>query len=588
MKKLFSIMLIFTFISSCVFTLSSCTGNDAGNGTSADTVFDTAPELDTSTVEVIKNGEAMYSVVYPENCSDVLSSAVDDFVSKIQTSTGSSIICIKDSQATQENGKYILIGQTCFAQSSASLDSLSKNSDAYTIEKANEHIVIAGHYDSAIISALSYFIDTLMPKNYDTNTKTLTLEEWCFDGSDAIPASFISKDIKKYTIVYSSTEGGYEEIAKGLHDRIKTSKGVEIPVVKDTEAPEAPHEILIGKTNRYLSSKCYESGTYLMEYKMVVEKGQLQIVCGGLYSARSAVNKLVSTVIKNDNELATGTHLQGDLAKESVSPTKGTDVRIMSVNVLDERAITQHSRFPASVQRAEILAKILVDYTPDIIGVQEMDRNYHEPLQSYFKIIKDTYGIKYSMILEKSDGKINSSPIIYRSDKFKLDYQKFTVVPYLIGMQSDEYSNGISSAKFTSIQDPTLEVALLSTHWHWEKEGVSDTPKQYHDATCMANEFKYLEATYPNAHIFCTGDFNSHRFQNKYLNQLIDDINGEISSSIAIDKGVFQTSFMHQGQLIDHIIGKKGTFDVLLHAPAKNKSENLTDHQPIFADICFE
>ena len=586
MKRFLSLMLTLVFISGCVLAIPSCTKTE--NTDTAKAASDTEPVSDTTPVEIIKDSTALYTVVYPENCSEVLMSAQQSLISAIQTATGVSIDSIPDSQAINENGKYILLGATCFEQSASAVDALKANEDAYTIKKADEHIVFAGNFDHATASAVTYFTESLMSENYDKSTGTLLFEEYKNDGSSALPASFSSKDLASYTIVYSDKTEGFLDAAQSIQERIKRDTEITLPIVKDTESTETSREILIGKTNRYLSSKCYKDGIRLMEYKLVIEKGQVQIVCGGPYSAKMAGYMFSNTVLRDTNaSLESGTHMTGDLATESISLNENADVRIMSANVLAEGAIKDFSKYPISAQRAEIFAKILVNYTPDIIGTQEMDVNYHEPLKKYLKIIKDTYGIEYAMTETIHNGAPQQSPIIYRSDKWKLDYQNFSPMSYLPDPYENEYSVGISSAKFTSIEDPTLEVALVTAHWHWEKEGVSEIPKQYYDAKEMAETVEYLRSTYPNAHVFCTGDFNSHRFERKYLNQLIEDIDGEIASDIAIAKGVFKNSFKHQGQLIDHIIGKAGSFDVLLHSPTRNKSENLTDHQPIFADIKF-
>lgn len=581
-------MLALTFISGCMLTIPSCTKSESTD-TTANSGTETSPAVDASPIEIIKNNESMYTLVYPENCSDTLNSALASLVSGIKTATGVEVDSLADSKAIKENGKYILLGATCFDQSLSAIDSLTANEDAYTIKQFGDHIVITGNFDNATAAAVSYFTDSLIPANYDKATSTLIFEEYLNEGTSPLPASFSLNDIAGYTIVYSDETEGYLDAAQSIQERIKRDTEITLPIVKDTESDETPREILIGKTNRHLSSKCYKDGTRLMEYKLVLEKGQIQIVCGGPFSAKMAGYMFSNTVLKNANTtLEVGTNLEGDLATESIALNESADVRIMSANVLSEGAIKDFNQFPISAQRAEIFAKILVNYTPDIIGTQEMDPNYHEPMKKYFKIIKDTYGIEYSMTETAHNGAPLHSPIIYRSDKFKLDYQNFSPMSYLPDPYENEYSVGISSAKFTSLEDPTLEVALVTAHWHWEKEGVSEIPKQYYDAKEMAETVEYLRSTYPNAHVFCTGDFNSHRFERKYLNQLIEDIDGEIASDIAIAKGVFKASFKHQGQLIDHIIGKAGSFDVLLHSPTKNKSGNLTDHQPIFADIQFK
>ena len=585
MKRIFSLMLALTFISGCVLTIPSCTKAENTDTTASESGTDT----DAADVEIIKSGNASYKIVYPENCSDTLNSALANLVSGIKTATGVEIDSLADSQAIKENGKYILLGATCFDESLSAIDSLTANEDAYTIKQFGDHIVITGNFDNATAAAVSYFTESLIPSNYDKATSTLMFKEYQNEGTSPLPASFSLNDVAGYTIVYSDETEGYLDAAQSIQERIKRDTEITLPIVKDTESNETPREILIGKTNRHLSSKCYKDGTRLMEYKLVLEKGQIQIVCGGPFSAKMAGYMFSNTVLKNANTtLEVGTNLEGDLATESIALNENADVRIMSANVLSEGAIKDFNQFPISAQRAEIFAKILVNYTPDIIGTQEMDPNYHEPMKKYFKIIKDTYGIEYSMTETAHNGAPLHSPIIYRSDKFKLDYQNFSPMSYLPDPYENEYSVGISSAKFTSLEDPTLEVALVTAHWHWEKEGVSEIPKQYYDAKEMAETVEYLRSTYPNAHVFCTGDFNSHRFERKYLNQLIEDIDGEIASDIAIAKGVFKASFKHQGQLIDHIIGKAGSFDVLLHSPTKNKSGNLTDHQPIFADIQFK
>ena len=589
MKRIFSLMLALTFISGCLLTIPSCTKSESTDTTASENGTETSPAVDASPIEIIKNNESMYKIVYPENCSDILNSALASLVSGIKTATGVEIDALTDSQAANENGKYILLGATCFDESASAIDSLTANEDAYTIKQFGDHIVITGNFDSATASAVSYFTESLIPANYDKSTSTLIFKEYLNDGTSPLPTSFSLNDIAGYTIVYSDETEGYLDAAQSIQERIERDTEITLPIVKDTESNETPREILIGKTNRHLSSKCYKDGTRLMEYKLVLEKGQIQIVCGGPFSAKMAGYMFSNTVLKNANTtLEVGTNLEGDLATESIALNENADVRIMSANVLSEGAIKDFNQFPISAQRAEIFAKILVNYTPDIIGTQEMDPNYHEPMKKYFKIIKDTYGIEYSMTETAHNGAPLHSPIIYRSDKFKLDYQNFSPMSYLPDPYENEYSVGISSAKFTSLEDPTLEVALVTAHWHWEKEGVSEIPKQYYDAKEMAETVEYLRSTYPNAHVFCTGDFNSHRFERKYLNQLIEDIDGEIASDIAIAKGVFKASFKHQGQLIDHIIGKAGSFDVLLHSPTKNKSGNLTDHQPIFADIQFK
>ena len=383
------------------------------------------------------------------------------------------------------------------------------------------------------------------------------------------------------------------DVAEYMRDSIKTATGKTVNIKKDTGTAESEYEILIGNTNRGLSNTCYTNGTRLMEYKVVVEKGHLQIVCGGPYSAKLCIDSLISThFTTNTSIINEGTYLATNLATKTVAHRNGTDVRIMTANILAQSADSLADGFPISTERAEIFAKILVDYTPDFIGVQEADAMYASVMPYYFQVIKETYGLEYASTNTKLNGIPIANYIIYRSDKYKLDYQK-PELPSYAKKDSPLYHSVLSSAKFTDISDPTLEIAILSAHWHWEKESaVVGTAKQKIDAEQMAAEYKAIQKAYPNAKIFCTGDFNSHRFDNKYLNQLLTDINGEIASNIAKANGVLHDSFRHNvsgktKEFIDHLIGAKDTFAVLIHAGTHNHSDKLTDHQPVYADIKF-
>ena len=537
--------------------------------------------------EIIKDGEAQYTIVLPDNYSDELVSALGDLITSVYTTTGVRLEYITASRATDADANYILIGATGFKESSDTIESLQKNTEAYVIRKVGKHVVFTGHFDSATATAVKYFSNNVVATNYDAESGTLTVQNLVYDGTTALPTEFDPTSLSRYTIVYAGNDANGKSVATKIQQFIKDSTGKKLTVATDTGTPETPYEILIGETNRYLSQKCYKDGTRLMEYEFVVAKGQLQIISGGLHSATLAGEALADMLWDKDFYYSEGHHDFTDLATERVHHSIGTDVRIMTANILTYKSADK-TKFSISAERAEIFAKILVDYTPDFIGLQEVDAEFATAMNSFFEIIRETYGIEYSFVHEKHNGKANGNPIIYRSDKYTMDYEAFTTMSYAPYASSGVYTSGITAAKFTKINDPDVEIAILSSHWHWEKEDeVSGAPKQSTDSTKMAEIVKYLEETYPNARIFSTGDFNSHRFNGKWLNNFLQKINGAIASDIAEENDVLEKSFQHQGQYIDHIIGTKGTFDVLRHAGTNNHSDKLTDHQPVFADIKF-
>ncbi|MBE6634300.1 MAG: hypothetical protein E7620_08185 [Ruminococcaceae bacterium] len=400
--------------------------------------------------------------------------------------------------------------------------------------------------------------------------------------------------MERCAIVYAEEPLGYESSARTLQTAIERITGIRPPVRAEGEPLSAAFEILIGCTNRPLSHVCYsqEDDKRLMTFALYSDSKSLQLACGGPHSARLGVEAFVRVLANGSLSEALG--VKHDLAPERLPLTQGADIRIMSANVLGEcyRLKRDLDRYPLSVERAEILAKLLADYTPDLVGVQEMDVNFHKPLLCYFKILKQYYGVSYSMILTDHLDRTNDCPIIYRSDKYRVIHQCFVPARYALADHAEkfptQYPCGVSSAVFASLSDPTSQTALLSNHWHWEKEEkASVPPKQQIDAEDLAATVLELEASYPNARVFSTGDFNSHRFDGKYFEQFLSATNGVTAEQIAEANGSHSPGLVHRGCLIDHIVGRKGSFDVLLHRPTHNRSNVLTDHLPIFADIKF-
>lgn len=396
------------------------------------------------------------------------------------------------------------------------------------------------------------------------------------------------------TIVYATDVLGYEPSARMLQKELERMTGFRPPVWAEGEGESAPFEILIGRTDRPLSHACYTKAgeRCLMTYELLSDAKSLQIVCGGPYSARLGVAALVDAI--ENGTLSGVLGVKKELAPESIPLAPGADMRVMSINVLGEcyRRGQALVRYPISSERAEIFAKLLADYTPDLVGVQEMDVNYHEPMLRYFEILKRHYGVEYSIILTHHLDRTNDCPLIYRSDKYRVLHQRFTppryAPEYINETYDTQYPCGVSSAVFASLSDPSVRTALLSNHWHWEKEHLASVPpRQQLDAEDLSATVLELEAAYPGVRVFSTGDFNSHRFEGRYFEQFLRETDGVPAEQIAEANGVHSPGLIHLGCLIDHIVGRRGSFDVLLHRPTHNRSEVLTDHKPIFADVKF-
>lgn len=595
MKKLLSLVLALIFIMSCLATMSSCAILDIFN--TEDTPDEDVPPVieppvtEETDVAIIKDGAPQFTIVYPDGSSVELREKLTTLTAQIKETTGVTMTPIKASEATDPNARYILLGATGHEASFAAMGSLSNNEDAYNIAAESRHIAFVAHFESTLLTAIDYYTFNSIKDNYDSETETLVFEDRNRKGKAPLATAFDMNDIDKYTIIYSPEMPDYYNTAVSIKNHIASVTGVSLKIRKDYEVIESPYEIIVGNTNRYISQKNYKNSANLMEYRIVVDKGCLQVVCGGLYSANSVLPQLFDSLLtKSSVVIKNGIPLSGNMAQEKVPLSEGTDVRVMTANLLAQSSASAAAGFPPSIERAEIFAKILLDYSPDFVGVQEADANYARAMSHYFEVIKKTYGIEYSSTKTDIDGTPIANYILYRSDKYTLKSQKAELPSYAVTSTSNFYHSVLSSAMFVSKSNPSIEIGMLSAHWHWEQESaVVGTPKQKVDADQMAAEYNRLQKAHPNAKIFCTGDFNSHRFKNKYFNEFLAAINGAVASTIAKNNGVLTPSFQHYTpkQYIDHIISTDGTFDVLKHAGTNNHSNKLTDHQPVYADIKF-
>ena len=595
MKKLLSLVLALIFIMGCLATMSSCAILDLFN--TDDTPDEDIPPIteppitEETDVAIIKDGAPQFTIVYPDGSSVELREKLTALTAQIKETTGVTMKSIKASEATDPNARYILLGATGHEASFAAMGSLSNNEDAYSIAAEGKHIVFVAHFESTLLTAIDYYTFNSIEDNYDSETETLVFEDRNRKGKDPLATAFDMNDIDKYTIIYSPEMPDYYNTAVSIRNHIASVTGVSLKIRKDYEAIESPYEIIVGNTNRYISQKNYKNSARLMEYRIVVDKGCLQVVCGGLYSANAVLPQLFDSLLtKSSAVIKNGIPLSGNMAQEKVPHSEGTDVRVMTANIIAQSSTSLSEGFPPSIERAEIFAKILLDYSPDFVGVQEADANYARAMSHYFEVIKKTYGIEYSSTKTDINGTPIANYILYRSDKYTLKSQKAELPSYAVTSTSNFYHSVLSSAMFVSKSNPSIEIGMLSAHWHWEQESaVVGTPKQKIDAEQMAAEYNRLQQAHPKAKIFCTGDFNSHRFKNQYFNEFLAAINGAVASTIAKNNGVLTPSFQHYTpkQYIDHIISTDGTFDVLKHAGTNNHSNKLTDHQPVYADIKF-
>ena len=563
MKKFLSLLITLTMLLGVLVSVPSCSSNDSSG------------DLDG---KIVLEGVSDYAIVVGRYASPAVKNTAAELANALQDTTGVRLPTLTDARALEygDEYKYIIIGNTALDQSKKAMQSLRDGSDAYCVKLIDGAIVFASALDEGVCAAVKYYIENLIESNFQSDVKTLTFKGCSAKGTKTYSTGFKLSEIEKYSIVYSTAVPGFDLIAPEIAKAIKDTTGVEPKIFADTEKAESEYEILVGFTNRNVSKRHYDSSR-IMTYEFIVDGASLQIATGGAYSTKKCIDSLKADILLNsDSTIDPGSYGFTDLAPTREALSEGADLRIFTANLLSD--VNTDDSWLAVPYRFEIFCGNLLRYTPDAVGMQEIDAPFVQVIPDFLDVIDYLDGIDYDYILGTYGGYDQWDPILYRADKYECEYSKYVPMDYWDKVTV--FYRGVASAVFTSREDPDFQFGIINSHWnHTSAEFMGA------DSTAMASTFKSLSANFPGVNLFCTGDFNSHYFSGKYLNSLLADIDGAICRVIAIENGVFTPSFKHQDQYIDHIIGQKGTFDVIKHAPVENGERPLTDHGVVFADI---
>ncbi len=568
MKKFLSLLIILTMLLGALGLFSSCSPKDSQDSTNNG-------EWDG---EIVKEGVSDCAIVFGKYASPAVKSAAANLAQAIEDTTGLRLPTLTDDRAMEYGNeyKYIILGNTSLPQSKKAMEPLTDGSDAYRAELIDGAIVFVSALDAGVCAAVDFYTKNLIEKNFVSDSKTLTFEGCHADATTIFSTGLKLSEIEKYSIVYSTAIPGFELIVPEIAKAVKDFTGAEIDVFADTEKAESEYEILVGFTNRNVSKRHYDNSR-IMTYEFIVDGATLQIATGGAYSTKSCIDAFKTNILsKSDTTLVPGTYGFTDLAPTYEALSNGADLRIFTANLLSD--LNTDESWLAVPYRFEIFCGNLLRYTPDAVGMQEIDAPFVKVIPSFLGVMDYLDGIDYEYILGTYNGYDQWEPILYRADKYECEYSKYVPMEYWDRITL--YYRGVASAVFTSRENPDFQFGIINAHWNHTSADYMNA-----DSMAMADTFNYLANRFPGVHLFCTGDFNSHYFNGKYLDNLLNDIDGTICRVIAIENGVFTPSFTHNNQYIDHIIGKSETFDVLKHAPVENGEKPLTDHGVVYADI---
>lgn len=349
-------------------------------------------------------------------------------------------------------------------------------------------------------------------------------------------------------------------------------------------------EVLVGLTNRKESHDVYATlnkDEYVI--KFVGEK--LVIVGYDDYATAAAVNAFVDTYLSSQNidslDLDLGIEIKGESSLRKIAVNSEADYRIMTWNL--------GCMVSADNKGEEDCVDIIVRYLPDIIGLQECNKDVHNKvlkgLPAFYEFANKTHN---------KSSTVNYTPIMYNTELFTL--LKSDIV-WLRG-------------RYTGTNTKSLNWAVFE-----DKNGIKFALINYHGAVCsndykgfenftsaqltqQANEWKLdnvvqvleikqaIVAEFGNIPIMVSGDNNFNSSSEPYKNLTADGFtDAEITARISRMTG-YKTSFSYgkvpgEGLSIDHIFGINGV-DFVAHGIVRGDDVwNASDHCPVFVDFNF-
>ena len=349
-------------------------------------------------------------------------------------------------------------------------------------------------------------------------------------------------------------------------------------------------EVLVGLTNRKESHDVYATlnkDEYVI--KFVGEK--LVIVGYDDYATAAAVNAFVDTYLSSKNidslDLDLGIEIKGESSLRKIAVNSEADYRIMTWNL--------GCMVSADNKGEEDCVDIIVRYLPDIIGLQECNKDVHNKV---LKGLPDFY--EFANKTHNKSSTVNYTPIMYNTELFTL--LKSDIV-WLRG-------------RYTGTNTKSLNWAVFE-----DKNGIKFALINYHGAVCsndykgfenftsaeltqQANEWKLdnvvqvleikqaIVAEFGNIPIMVSGDNNFNSSSEPYKNLTADGFtDAEITARISRMTG-YKTSFSYgkvpgEGLSIDHIFGINGV-DFVAHGIVRGDDVwNASDHCPVFVDFNF-
>jgi len=499
MHKIIKIYAVFLLSVMLLILLSAC--DNTLKQTEQTTMIET--EQPPLSLEIIKEGKSNFVICRPDETTDEIIETGQKLINAIKNTTGAAVEFksdwLRNDEAMPTERYEILLGNTNRPESIQTIKTLKYND--YFIGIIGNKLVIVGGSDTATSNATDYFINNFLkeqnPQTSDVGNLIINSEEnYLYSYNYRIKTlTILDKSIGEYTLVIPQNATISElRFAVEFKEYISRYSGYNLIIQYDNKVNEE-YEILIGKTSRTTINVSEN------EYKINFDGTKFQILAEN-FSAYDSAYLNIRDMIPSDNDTIT-LNSANSLAKIDTSNTRierSGEVRILINNVLGN---SDQSLYPIK-QRSQMLAELYLEYSPDVIGMQEFSSNSRSSTTGMIKYL--TGYTEVTVTVTNSD-KINYTPLFYRTDRLRLLDSGY----HLFNDGRNDRSKSITWAVF-EVKATGERFAVCSTHFFWMSDGNA---ARLLDAEQLLGVMDTINTKY-NCPIFSGGDYNCNPTSEPY------------------------------------------------------------------------
>jgi len=382
-------------------------------------------------------------------------------------------------------------------------------------------------------------------------TEELKLEDVKIDGA-----------LSDYVIVYGNNETAdlNKGLAEKLRDVIKTNCGVTLSIVMDNTVP-TDKEILVGKTSRQESKIFFEGETALELMECVIGTVGSKVVVTGamLFSTEEAI-LLVEKYAKENAKIDGMAAVEKNL-HSGFTASKG-EYRFMEYNVLVEYPGwgVEKVRNPEVEVRKEVVASMILGFSPDVVVLCEMFENWSRQLPA---LVDDEYTcVQWSRSATVS----NRTPILYKTERFDLLESGYTDIAVV---QSENYR----VVTFAVLQDKQSNEKLVVFGTHFESTNETDRLAQVPKLKAAMDA---VTARHSGATVVLMGDFNTAEYKTD------NRAYAALESTLTSLKNPVKS---HTFASIDQVFVSKTATVNKTHIEPNKYAPLASDHKPVIVDI---